>query len=140
MPQTTNGSAAASSPSVFIIEPDATVAHLLALALSDEGYAVETAPAPYEALALLAVRGPHAFAVVLSAPCAPPRAPYAWLDRLRVWTRAPIVICTRQPAARYAEHRARGFMAVIEEPCELQDIVTVVASLCAGAAVRVGHD
>jgi len=102
---------------VLIIEPEATIAHLFALILSEEGCAVACAASPDEALALLAARGPAAFRAVLSYDFArSTAAPYAWLDRLRTRTDAPIVICTRDPAVTYADHRARGYAGVLEEP------------------------
>ena len=122
-PQESGGASAA-----LIIEPDATIAGLLALVLGDDGYATECASSPDEALALLAARDPAAFYAVLSYDFARSRAaPYAWLDHLRTRTAAPIVICTRDPAALYSDHRARGYVAVIEEPCDLQDVLDAMA-------------
>jgi len=113
---------------VLIIEPEATIAHLFALILSEEGCAVACAASPDEALALLAARGPAAFRAVLSYDFArSTAAPYAWLDRLRTRTDAPIVICTRDPAVTYADHRARGYAGVLEEPCDLDDVLDAVA-------------
>lgn len=136
MPERSRGAAVTAPAPVLIIEPNAAIAQLLTLVLDEEGYGAESVTAPHEALAVLAARGPDAFAVMLSAPCAPPGAPYAWLACLRASTRAAIVICTRHPAALYADHRARGFAAVIEEPCELQDVLDVVACLHARATVE----
>lgn len=135
MLETSDGAATMAPPTLLLVEPDAAIAQLLALALDEEGYAVETVPAPRDALILLAARGPNAFAAVLSTPCAPHRAPYTWLSRLRAWTQAPIVICTRNAAGCFADHRARGYAAVVEEPCDLQDIVDAVACLHLTAAV-----
>jgi DNA-binding response OmpR family regulator len=134
MTGTPGGPPAPPSSALLIVEPDATIAQLLALAFGEEGHAVEHATSPHDALAILAARGPGAFSAILSAPCAPLAAPYAWLDRLRAWSRAPVVICTRQPAALYADYRARGYAAVIEEPCDLQEVLDVVSALCGGSA------
>jgi DNA-binding response OmpR family regulator len=134
MSETSDGAAATPLLTVLLVEPDTTIAQLLTLALVEEGFAVETVAAPHDALAMLAARDPDAFAAVLSAPCAPPREPYAWLARLQAWTRAPIVIRAKN-AARYADHRTRGYAAVVEEPCDLQDFVDAVVSLYPTAAV-----
>ncbi len=84
-PQESGGASAA----LLIIEPDATIAGLLALVLGDDGYAAECANSPDEALALLAARDPTAFYAVLSYDFARSRAaPYAWLDHLRTRTAA----------------------------------------------------
>jgi len=123
---------------VLIIEADATITHLVALVLGEEGYAVACAASPTEALALLAVRGPAvrgpavrgpaAFAVILGNPCARPLGdPYAPLDRLHTRTEAPIVICTRDRAATDADHQARGYAAVVEESCDLRDLPDAAA-------------
>jgi len=124
---------------LLVVEPDPAVAQFLALALREEGYVVACAASPAEALALLAARGPAAFRTVLSDDfravlsddfARGTAAPYAWLDRLRTRTDAPIVICTRDPAATYADHQARGYAAVIEEPCDLDALLGVVTALC----------
>jgi CheY-like chemotaxis protein len=133
--ETPDGAATIAPPTLLLVEPDAAIAQLFALVLSEEGYAVETVPAPHDALAVLAARGPDAFSVVLSAPCAPPRAPYTWLSRLRAWTRAPIVIRAQNAASCYADYRARGYAAVVEEPCDLQDILDAVTRLRSTVAV-----
>ena len=113
---------------IFIVEPDAAVAQLVALVLRDEGYAVECASSPDEALVLLAARGPDAFQVVLSTTFAPQAsAPYIWLDRLRACTRAAIVICTRSPAALYADYHAPGYAGVLEEPYDVHQLLDAVA-------------
>lgn len=114
---------------LLLVEPDTAIADLFALVLTEAGYTLECASSPQKALALLAGRGPNAFDMVLSTPFAPPRAPYAWLARLRARTCAPIVLCTRDAVARYAEYRAHGCAAVIEEPCDLQEVLDVVAGL-----------
>jgi DNA-binding NtrC family response regulator len=133
MPDIRHGDPAATTPlAALIVEPDATIAELLALYLGEEGHAAEPVTSPDDALAVLAARGPEAFDVILSAPCAPLERPYAWLDRLRARTRAPIAICTRHPAWRYADYHVRGFAAVIEEPCEVQVILEMIARIRAG--------
>lgn len=112
---------------ILIVEPDASIAALISLILSDEGYLVERACSALDALNLLTVRGRDAFPIVLSSPCVQSlSAPYAWLDCLRAQTSAEIVICTRGPAAHYADFQARGFAAVLEEPFDLQDLIDVV--------------
>ncbi len=133
---------------LLVVEPDPAVAQFLALALREEGYVVACAASPAEALALLAARGRSAFRAVLSDDfravlsddfravlsddfAQGTAAPYAWLDRLRTRTDAPIVICTRNAAATYADHQARGYDAVIEEPCDLDALLGVVTALCA---------
>ncbi len=119
------------SHALLLIEPDAAIAHLCALVLGEGGYAIACAASPDEALALLATRGRAAFRAVLSDDFARSRAvPYAWLDYLRTRTDAPIMIYTRDPAATYADRRARGYDAVIEEPCDLDALLAVVTTLC----------
>lgn len=125
-------------PTLLIVEPDAAIAALFAQALSEEGYTVVCAATPHEAIAQCMARGPAAFTVVLSNPLAPRGAAYTWLDRLRAWTHGAIVICTRYPAAYYADHQARGYAAVLEEPCELDEMLDLVTALCRGASEDVG--
>lgn len=120
---------------LFIVEPDAAIAQFLALVCAEEGYAAAWAASPAAALALLVARGPVAFRVVLSYDFARGTvAPYAWLDHLRTRTDAPIVICTRDPAVTYADHRARGYAGVLEEPCDLDDVLDAVVPPCAMAS------
>ena len=116
---------------VLLVEPDAAIADLIVTLLTDEGYAVRHAVTPDAARAFLAGGGLAAYDLVLSVPYADPlRAPYAWLDRLRAWARAPVVICACYPAALYDDHRRRGYAAYLEEPFEVQDLVDLVAGLC----------
>lgn len=118
-------------PRVLIIEPDEAIASLIALALRDEGYATACAHDAGHALALLRDHGDYD--LILSTPLAPPGTEedgYAWLEQLRAHARAPIVICVREPGARYAGYAARGFAAVLEEPFDLRDMLSRVAALC----------
>jgi DNA-binding NtrC family response regulator len=117
---------------LLIIEPDEAIAHLFAEVL-EEGYAVARASGPRDAVRQLWACGRERFDLVLSAPCTNPYvAPYAWLDHLRTCTTAPIVICSRWPGTAFADHRTRGFAAVLAEPCDLDDLIALVASLCTG--------
>jgi DNA-binding response OmpR family regulator len=119
---------------LLIVEPDEAIAHLFAEVLEEEGYAVARASGPRVAVRQLSACGRERFDLVLSAPCTNPLvAPYAWLDRLRTRTTAPIVICSRWPGTLYADHGAWGFAAVLAEPCDLDDLIALVASLCTGA-------
>jgi hypothetical protein len=89
--------------SIFIIEPEAAIAHFFARLWEEHGYTVACATSQDEARGLLAAHGPDACGVVLSYDFADHEpTPYALLDRLRAGTRAPIVICTRCPATLYA--------------------------------------
>jgi hypothetical protein len=40
------------------------------------------------------------------------------------------VICDTVPALQYADYHARGFAAFLEEPFDLDERITLVASLC----------
>lgn len=118
-------------PRVLIIEPDEAIASLIALALRDEGYATACAHDAGHALALLCDHGDYD--LILSTPLAPPGMEedgYNWLERLRAHTRAPIVVCVRELATRYADYAARSFAAVLEEPFDLSDMLNRVAALC----------
>ncbi len=120
---------------VLLIESDAAISDLVATVLEDEGYAVEWATTPRDALAALALRGPAGFDLVLSVPFTDPlHDPYAWLDHLRTRTGRPVVICARCPALFYPDHRRRGYAAFLEEPFELQQLIDLVAALCPGPA------
>ncbi len=120
---------------VLLVESEAVIADLIKTVLQDEGYAVERAATPDDALATLALHGPAAFDLVLSVPFTDPlHDPYAWLDHLRTRTGRPIVICARCPALFYPDHRRRGYAACLEEPFELQQLIDLVAALCPGPA------
>jgi DNA-binding response OmpR family regulator len=119
---------------LLIIEDDDAIAELFVMALREDGYAVERVTSPQEALDLFGARGPDAFDLVLSSPCANPyQAPYAWLDRLRAGTSAAIVICSSYPAALYSDHRMRGYAAFLPEPFDLQTLINLVTALVDGA-------
>lgn len=121
-------------PSVLLVEEANAVAEIVSEVLRDEGYAVERAASPGETLTLLSRRNADAFSLVLSAPLADPhKAPYAWLDRLRASTRAPIAIVAGYPASRYADHRQRGYDAYLEAPFDLDDLIALVRRLEAKA-------
>jgi DNA-binding response OmpR family regulator len=114
----------------LLVEEADVVAEVVCEVLRDEGYAVERASTPGETLALLSRRGTEAYNLVLSAPLADPhKAAYAWLDRLRATTRAPIAIFAGYPAARYADHRQRGYDAYLEAPFDLDDLIALVRRL-----------
>ncbi len=118
----------------LLVEEDEAVAALFIQVLTEDGYAVERASDPRDALVLCAARGPDAYALVWAQPVAnpyhDPQARYAVLDRLRAATQAPIVICTRYPRALYADHREWGYAAVLEQPCDLQEMLDIAATLC----------
>ncbi len=117
---------------VLLIEDDDAVATLFVTLLSEEGYAVERVAHQNDALAIFAARGPRAVDLVLTVPFGRPLdAPYAWLDRLKARTRAPIAICARVPAVLYADHRIRGYAAYLEEPFDIRDLLDLVDDLCA---------
>jgi len=112
---------------VLLVESDVAITDLFVTILEDEGYAVERATTPYGALVALAARR---FGLVLSAPFTDPLdAPYTWLDCLRGRTAAPVVICARCPALFYTDHREHGYMAFLEEPFDVQDLIDLVAAL-----------
>ena len=118
---------------LLIVEADDAIADLFVAALDEEGYRVERARSPQDAVDLFAARGRAACDLILSSPFTTPRqAPYLWLDRLRASTDADIVICSSYPAARFADHRARGYVAFLQEPFDLQALINLVASLVNG--------
>ena len=119
---------------VLLIEPDEAIARLFAQVLEEDSYTVVRTSGPQDAVRQLCASGRERFDLVLSAPCTNPHvAPYGWLDRLRTCASVPIVICSRWPGTFYADHGARGFAAVLAEPCDLDDLIALVASLCTGA-------
>ncbi len=121
---------------ILVVEEDDAIAEVFTLVLGEEGYAVERAASPREALDLLAERGPDAHHVVLSAPFAHPFvAPYAWLDRLREHTDAAIVICSRFPAHLYTKQWSTRYAALLEEPFDVHAMCALVGALCDGAEV-----
>src|SRR4051794_4349019 len=121
----TGGSAMAGA-SVLVIEEDQAIADVLTDALRHEGYIVSRASSPDDAVALLALRGPGAFDLVLSSPFWTPceeRDRYAGLAELGHRTCAPVMICSRWPAAFYADHRARGGAACLPQPFHLSEML-----------------
>ena len=118
---------------LLIVEADDAIADLFVAALDEEGYRVERTRSPQDALDLFVVRGRAAFDLILSSPFTNPRqAAYQWLDRLRDATNARIVICSSYPAALFADHRTRGYVAFLQEPFDLQTLINLVASLVNG--------
>lgn len=119
---------------ILVVEEDDAIAEVFTLVLSQEGYSVERAASPREALALLERCGADAFRVVLSAPFADPfAAPYAWLDRLRARTGAAIVICSRFPARLYGDRWKGCYAALLEEPFDVREMSELVAALYHGS-------
>ncbi len=113
---------------VLLVEDDDTIGTVVVETLRDEGYLVEWARSPHEAIAVLAAAEPDTFDLVLSDAFAHPRAPYAWLERLRAATAAPIVICSGHPVILFADYALRGFAAYLPKPFDLDEVVYMVAS------------
>lgn len=130
------GLVGAVQPRVLVIEPDEAIASLIALALRDEGYAPTCTHDAGHALALL--NNDRGYDLVLSTPLVPAGAAngYAWLEQLRAYTHAAIIICVREPGARYSDYAAHGFAAVLEEPFGLGDMLGLVATLCPATVAR----
>lgn len=114
---------------LLIVEDDDAIADVTTEILIDAGYSVARAASPHETLALFAVRGPRAYRLVLSDAFSRDRAhAYAWVDRLRAVTTAPIVIWSAAPRAFYADHRARGYAGFLSKPFAIHDLL-LMASL-----------
>lgn len=123
---------------VLVVEPDASIAALLAAVLDEEGYAADCAASPQAARTLCAGRASADFCIALSVPCwSPHDAPFAWVDELRGLTGAAIILCTRDAAARYADYQAHGCAAIMEEPFDLQELADRVAALCDSSTAAV---
>ena len=60
----------------------------------------------------------------------PGQGRYAFLTQLCAFTHAPIVICSASPALQCADYHMRGFAAYLEEPFDLAELITLLASLC----------
>lgn len=117
---------------VLIIEPDAALAALLSAALCDEGYAVGCVAAPDDAVAVFVSRGRRAARLVLGpSSTEAPAWSRTWLDRLRAHTdaasvaRVSLLACADEAGARL------GASALLREPSTLDDLLNLVASLCA---------
>ena len=121
---------AAARPRLLLIEVDDAIAEVLGAVLDGEGYAVERVVSPQDALTQFLTHDPDGFDVVLTTPFASVLGdPYAWLDRLQAQTHAALVICSREPAQRFAGYRQRGYAALLPEPCARQDLIDLVASV-----------
>ena len=123
---------------LLIVEEDRYIADLFVTVLEEEGYAVERAGTPLDALDRLSRHrtGTGAYDLVLSAPFADPlAAPYAWLDNLRIAAVAPVVICARCPGVFYVDYRDRGYAAFLEEPFDLETLIGLVSALCSRPSV-----
>jgi len=116
---------------VLVVAEDHAIGQLFTDVLGDNGYTATCLSSPRDALTLVRAHGPDAFQLVLSHPGVHPgHDRYAFLTQLRALTHAPIVICAAAPALQYAEYQTRGFAAFLEEPFDLDDLITLVASLC----------
>ena len=116
---------------VLVVAQDHAVGQLFTDVLGDKGYTVTCLSTPRDALTLVRAHGPDAFQLILSHPGVQPGQDcYAFLTPLRALTHAPIVICHAGPAWQYADYHTRGFAAFLEEPFDLADLITLVASLC----------
>ena len=116
---------------VLVVAEDHAIGQLFTDVLGDKGYAATCLSSPQEALTLVRTHGPDAFQLILSHPGVQPgHDRYAFLTQLCALTHAPIVICDAAPALQYADYHMRGFAAFLEEPFDLDDLITLVASLC----------
>lgn len=119
-----------SAAPVLIVDDDSAIVEVVGEALRGEGFAIEAASCPHEAVALLLARGADAYGLIVTDSFAGPHDdPYGWLDQLRSETMAPILLCTGWPAALYADYRTRGCAAFLEKPFDLDDLTALVAAL-----------
>lgn len=119
-----------SIPRVLVVENDESIANLLTDILEYEGYAVEHSSTPGRAYRMLATQKHSPFNLVISnCFCNPRVAPFLWLDRLRLSTSAPIMICTTYLESFFPCYTARGFEACVSMPFTLNDFVDLVARL-----------
>lgn len=117
-------------PALLIVEEDDNIALITAEILSDAGYTVTRAASPHDTLALFATHGPHAYRLVLSDAFHYDRAQaYAWFERLRTVTAAPIVIWSTAPRAVYADYHTRGYAGFLPKPFHLRDLLLLMAAL-----------
>ena len=116
---------------VLVVAQDHAVGQLFTDVLGDKGYTVTCPSTPRDALTLVRAHGPDAFQLILSHPGVQPgQDRYAFLTQLGALTHAPVVICAAAPALQYADYHTRGFAAFLEEPFDLDDLITLAASLC----------
>lgn len=86
-------------------------------------------------MALLAARGPGAFAAVSARPfITPGEDRYFWLGKLRAATSAPLIITARWPASWFADYRERGYAGLIQEPFAPAELVALVNGVLGGPA------
>jgi two-component system chemotaxis response regulator CheY len=112
-----------SEPIVLIIEDERTFRIALAMALSDEGFRVETASNGAIALDLLKEIEPNAIVLDLHMPVLDGYQ-FAEAYRARTDDPAPVIVCsTRRP-----DHRIRsiGAHALLSKPVDLDRLVDVV--------------
>ena len=116
---------------VLVVGQDHAVGQFFTDILGDKGYTVTCLSSPRDALTLVRAHGPDAFQLILSHPGVQPgHDRYAFLTQLGALTHAPVVICAPAPALQYADYQTRGFAAYLEQPFDLADLITLVASLC----------
>ena len=116
---------------VLVVAQDHAIGQLFTDVLGDKGYTATCLSSPREALTLVRAHGPDAFQLVLSHHGVQPgQDRYAFLRQLCALTHAPIVICAAAPALQYADYQTRGFAAFLEEPFDLDELITLVAALC----------
>ncbi len=115
-------------PTILLVEDDPAIAALLHDALTDEGYRVLVAASPMVGCTILT-----AFRVGLVLTDGfrgdDPWAPLAPLVAQAGST--PVILCSAANPARYADHAAHGFAALLPKPFDLDGLVALVAALLA---------
>lgn len=118
------------SPTMLLLHADDTLATLLTEVLAAEGYGVERAATPLEALALL-TRHTQRYGLILAAlHLEADPTPETWLTQVRAVTAAPLVLCGPWPAGLAASQHTPGHPTLLPLPLDLDHVCMVVASLC----------
>lgn len=117
---------------ILVVEDGPDLAAALVEALGDEGFRVLAAASVEEATRVL-----RAFLaqLVLADALWQGRAsdPWAAVDAIRASAgEAPLILCSGQDAARYADYAAHGCAAFLAKPFDIDALLGLVASLLPG--------
>ena len=115
---------------VLVLHADMTLTVLLTAVLHDEGYPVEAARTPLEALALV-TRHTDRYGLILADLALETHAdPVPWLTDLRAATAAALLLCGPWPAGLEASRRTPGHPPLLPTPLDLAQLRLAVVSLC----------
>lgn len=116
-------------PSVLVVDDADDVREALALFLSHEGYAVETACDGTEALAKLRVARPCIVLLDLAMPGMTGMGFRAAQVANPDWGEVPVLICSAAPDVREVAERV-GAVGYVEKPVQMSDLIALIRKHC----------